>query len=238
MKSRHVCVEISVTFGLRRPGVRPPSGDRPDRHFVAARLAEMKPPAARKSKDRCGDRAACRTNRCLSRLQVVGFQDHQRRTGRATARPVNSAIQPRIGKALISPGQSRQSPSRRPTPETPVSPQCRRWPIPHSRSSPLDLRFMFPFRSSARHAPRQEKRRAGWRALLSIRGSSQCRTASSGRGLPDRLIRSPTISPSAPALTGTVSPSITSPASSISASGSCRLRWITRFSGRAPKTGS
>jgi hypothetical protein len=37
---------------------------------------------------------------------------------------------------------------------------------------------------------------------------------------------------------GTVSPSMTSPASSISASGSCSARWITRFSGRAPKTGS
>jgi pimeloyl-ACP methyl ester carboxylesterase len=33
-------------------------------------------------------------------------------------------------------------------------------------------------------------------------------------------------------------PSMTSPARSISASGSCNARWITRFSGRAPKTGS
>ncbi len=54
----------------------------------------------------------------------------------------------------------------------------------------------------------------------------------------DRLIRSPTIRPSGPAVTCTVEPSITSPASSISASGSCRLRWITRLSGRAPNTGS
>jgi hypothetical protein len=51
----------------------------------------------------------------------------------------------------------------------------------------------------------------------------------------------PTASPG-PAVTLTISgPAVqpsTSPASSISASGSCSWRWITRFSGRAPKTGS
>ena len=41
-----------------------------------------------------------------------------------------------------------------------------------------------------------------------------------------------------PAEIGTVSPSLTSPDSSASASGSCTAFWITRFSGRAPNTGS
>ena len=41
-------------------------------------------------------------------------------------------------------------------------------------------------------------------------------------------------SPPSPASTRTVSPSPRRPSSSISASGSCSSRWITRFSGRAP----
>ena len=41
-----------------------------------------------------------------------------------------------------------------------------------------------------------------------------------------------------PALTCTVSSSCTTPSRMRPASGFCRLRWITRFSGRAPYTGS
>lgn len=64
--------------------------------------------------------------------------------------------------------------------------------------------------------------------------SRQCTTASCGLTRFDPATRLPTISPSGPTVTGTVSPSFTSPASSISASWSCKARWITRLSGRAP----
>ncbi len=42
------------------------------------------------------------------------------------------------------------------------------------------------------------------------------------------------VNPSAPAETRTVSPSLTAPSRISPANGFCRLRWITRFSGRAP----
>src|SRR5690606_5474741 len=62
----------------------------------------------------------------------------------------------------------------------------------------------------------------------------QCNGAPSGRGRLEATTLSPRTSPSDPASTDTVSPSRTSPARIISARGSCRSRWITRFSGRAP----
>jgi len=71
-------------------------------------------------------------------------------------------------------------------------------------------------------------------APLSQPCKAQCTTASCGRSRRVAAIRSPMISPSAPAPILTVVPSSTSPDRIISASGSCSDRWITRFSGRAP----
>ena len=68
------------------------------------------------------------------------------------------------------------------------------------------------------------------REFLRCRSRRQC-TIAAGRAV---VARSPITSPSASAVTRTTAPSITSPASSFSASWSCSAFWITRFSGRAP----
>jgi hypothetical protein len=80
----------------------------------------------------------------------------------------------------------------------------------------ISSRLVMPCRTCSAAAPRHRRR------------SDQA--ASASRPLIAR--------PSAPAVTRTASPSFTVPSRIRPASGFCRLRWITRFSGRAPYTGS
>lgn len=74
------------------------SAFRPDRHFRAARLGEMKPPPTRKIKDRPRDLTACRGDAGQGRLKVIGLQDHQRRGQR---RCRDAAADAAIGDFLI-----------------------------------------------------------------------------------------------------------------------------------------
>ena len=86
-------------------------------------------------------------------------------------------------------------------------------------------------RAEAVGFPRKGKAHPSGRALPTLRfRERQCRAvASNGASAPER-----STSPSGPAVTVTVEPSSTSPASIFSASGSCTAFWITRLSGRAP----
>ena len=83
--------------------------------------------------------------------------------------------------------------------------RCRRWRRPNSPGHPLPL----PWRVPLRDAPSAVSGRFGQRRRLDLQ-------------------------PVEPRSTRNCSPSWMRPSSSRLASGSCRFRWITRFSGRAP----
>ena len=86
----------------------------------------------------------------------------------------------------------------------------------------------------ARRRGPNAKRGGFYPAPRTVHSTAQCSAAPVGFSPEGGTTWPPTESPSGPAVTDTTDPSSTSPERISSASGSCRLRWITRLSGRAP----